>query len=257
MATRQGSLLLALLCAVCAAAVLVFALGRYKASVQQPTPQATVLVASTEIAKGTTGAQIAAEKLYRSTPVIASQVTPGAISNAAQLGSQTAVSAILPGQQLTATDFSTLAGIGLTLKPDQRAIEISVSGAAAAPDITSAGSRVDIYAAAPASSTGASASAGASSSSPTATTTPPATGAKVALLASDIDVLKPATSAPVTVGNQSVSGSTLVLAVDRRLVPTLIADSGSLYLALRPGNSGATAAVPATPITTSTKGAQP
>jgi Flp pilus assembly protein CpaB len=246
LATRQGSLVLALLCAVCAAGVLVFALGRYKSNVQQPVPQATVLVATGEIAKGTVGSQIAANGLYKPTPVATTSVTPGALTDAAQLSSATASSDILPGQQLTSADFSTIVNAGEVLKANQRALEIAVSGANGAVDITQPGSRVDIYLS---GSTG--------SPSTSATGSPPASGgatkttvtgtagtaasapATSRLLVSNVLVLKPATATPVTIGNQSVAGGTLVLALNNSQVPEMVANSGSLYLALRPSTKPA------------------
>jgi Flp pilus assembly protein CpaB len=234
LATRQGSLALALVCAICAAAVLVFALGRYKTHVVQPTPQATVLIASGEISKGTTGTEIAAQKLYRSVPVTAAQLSAGAIANAADLSSQTASTNILPGQQLTASDFSSLAAVSLALHNGTRAIEISAAGAQGGVDITNPGSRVDVW------------------GKPTTSDT------SYVLVASDVLVLKPATATPVTVGNQSIPGSTLVVEVPNSEVRAMLDNSGSVYLTLRPGKSGAapaTAAAPTTTTTNSTAGA--
>jgi Flp pilus assembly protein CpaB len=233
LATRQGSLMLALLCAVCAAGVLVFALGRYKSNVQQPVPQATVLVATGEIAKGTTGSEIAAKTLYKATPVATTAVTPGAMTDAAQLSSATASSDILPGQQLTSADFATILNVGEVLKSNQRALEIAVSGANGAVDITQPASRVDIYLSgdsadvpgtAAATKTGVTGTAGTAASLP----------GTARLLASNVLVLKPATATPVTIGNLPVPGSTLVLALNNTQVPEMIANSGNLYLALRP-----------------------
>ncbi len=79
MATRQGALVLALICALAATGVLMFALGRYKTSVKAPvTPQTTVLVATKQIAKGTSAATIAAAGEYRAMPIVATQLAPGA-----------------------------------------------------------------------------------------------------------------------------------------------------------------------------------
>jgi Flp pilus assembly protein CpaB len=260
LATRQGSLVLALLCAVCAAGVLVFALGRYKSNVQQPVPQATVLVATGEIAKGTVGSEIAAKGLYKPTPVATTSVTPGALTDAAQLSSATASSDILPGQQLTSTDFSTIVNAGEVLKPNQRALEISVSGANGAVDITQPGSRVDIYLSgdtgSPSPSATGSPPASGGATKTTVTSPPASTGATKTtvigttgttasapatsrLLVSNVLVLKPATATPVTIGNQSVAGGTLVLALNNSQVPEMIANSGSLYLALRPSTKPA------------------
>src|ERR1019366_10393882 len=53
LATRQGALVLALVCAACAAGIQLFALGQYKSAQTTPqTVQATVLVATAEITKG-------------------------------------------------------------------------------------------------------------------------------------------------------------------------------------------------------------
>jgi Flp pilus assembly protein CpaB len=247
LATRQGSLLLALLCAVSAAAVLIFALDRFKTNVARPLPQATVLVSTGEIEKGMTGQQIAAHHLYKATPVTADQVTAGAIGNAAQIAGATASTNILPGQQLIGADFSTIVGVDQVLAPDQRAVEISVGQAPGATDITQSGSHVDIYAVG-GTSTVATGNAGkgdglSGGTQGTAAEQP---------LATNVLVLKPATAAPVTIGNQSVSGGTLVLALKRSLVSTVINHNGALYLALRPSKNGPSVISP-----TSDHGAQP
>jgi Flp pilus assembly protein CpaB len=244
LATRQGSLVLALLCAVCAAGVLVFALGRYKSNVQQPVPQATVLVATGEITKGTIGSEIAAKGLYKPTPVATTAVTPGAITDAAALSGATASADILPGQQLTSADFSTIINAGEVLKSNQRALEIAVGGANGAVDITQPGSRVDIYLS---GATGTPTASGSPPASPgTTKTTVTGTAGTTAsvpatskLLASNVLVLKPATGTPVTIGNQPVAGGTLVLALNNTQVPEMIANSGNLYLALRPSTKPA------------------
>jgi hypothetical protein len=241
LATRQGSLMLALLCAVCAAGVLVFALGRYKSNVQQPVPQASVLVATGEIAKGTTGADIASQRLYKLEPVAATAVTPGALTDAAALSTDTASSDILPGQQLTSADFATIINVGEALKHNQRGLEVTIGESPGATDITQPGSLVDLYdtngnsgvpsGAAAAGASGLTASAGSSSAVPA--------GAK--LIASHVLVLKPATATPVTIGNMSVIGSSLVFALNDNMVGEVIttAVKGGLYLALDPSTKPA------------------
>ena len=228
LATRQGSLMLALVCAVCAAGVLIFALGRYKTNAVQPVPNTTVLVATGEINKGMTATQIAAEGLYKPETFTQSNVTAGAFTDASQLQGATASVDILPGTQLSPADFATIINVGQVLTPGQRGLEVSVGESPGATDITQPGSRVDIYSTAPANSSTANgavtASAGLSQSVPG--------GAQ--LIASNVLVLKPATATPVTIGNVPVPGSTLVLALANRLVASVITDSGSLYLALRP-----------------------
>jgi Flp pilus assembly protein CpaB len=247
LATRQGSLMLAVLCAICAAGVLVFALGRYKTNVTQQqgpqvVPQTSVLVATGEITKGMTGTEIAKKKLYKVEPISTSAVTLGAITDAGELSAQSAVSDILPGQQLTTTDFSELASVSLILNKGERAVEIAISGAPGAVDITNPDSRVDIY------GKDASSTVGGVTESSIGTSAPGA----YQLIQQNVRVLKPATSTPVTIGNQSVSGSTLVLIVARSHVEQLITDVDSLYLVLRPGKSGALPVTPTIPTAATT-----
>ncbi len=223
LATRQGSLTLALLCAVCAAGILIFALGRYKSNLRTVTPQSTVLVATAEIAKGTTGQSVAAERLYKSTPVIASQLAPGAISDAGELVGQTAQTDILPGQQLTSQDFAADAGVTGMLSPNERAVSITIDEAHGDTDVLQAGDHVDIYSTFNVENGNASV--------PT-----------MVLLVPDALVLKPASAVPVREGGTEISGGSMVLAV-----PTMQAaevayssDNGKLYLTLRPTNAAVT-----------------
>ncbi|MBV9820225.1 MAG: hypothetical protein JOZ07_17990 [Solirubrobacterales bacterium] len=213
--TRRGSAILAVLCAVCAGGILLFAMSRYRASVQQPTPQATVLVAMREIPKGTPGNRIAQLNLYRSTPVVAAQLSAGAISDAGQLAGATASTNIVPGQQLTSADFSAQSGVDTTLAPDQRAVEVTISESPGATDVTEAGDHVDIYRAA--------GSGNARSGQ--------------APIATDVKVIKPASPTPVRVGNRVVTGSSMVLALGTGQVGPVIENANGLYLALRPSET--------------------
>jgi Flp pilus assembly protein CpaB len=227
MATRQGALMLALICAVCAAGILVFALGRYKTSVQTPVPQATVLVATGEIQKGTSGAAIAAQQLFKSTPVVATQLAAGAISNASALVGTTAQSDILPGQQLTSTDFAASVGVTGLLAPNQRAVSITLDEPHGDTDILQPGDRVDIY---------------------TDFIGAPLHGWTEVLMVSNALVLKPASAVPVSVGGKTITGSSLVIAVTSSQGPEIgyALDNGKTYLALRPANATA----PTVPLTT-------
>jgi Flp pilus assembly protein CpaB len=227
LATRQGALILAVLCAACAAAVLVFALGSYKANVQVVTPQATVLVATGEIQQGTTGDVVASDKLYKSTPIVASQLAPGAISDASLLAGKIAQADILPGQQLTSAEFTAAVGVPALLSPNQRAVSVPTEEIHGDLDVLEPGDHVDLY---------ASLSHG--------------NGTTVSLLAADVLVLKTPGSAIVGVVNSASStakpaaspvGTTLVLAVSDALVPQLqlTADTGKIWAALRPVKASA------------------
>ena len=247
LATRQGSMLLALLCAVVAAGVLIFALGRFKAGVKQPVAQATVLIATREIPKGTPGDVLAASGYYKATPVLADQVSATALGNASAIAGQVARATILPGQQLTSGEFSPLSGVDEAIKPGYRAVEINIGEAPGAIDITQAGSRVDIYA------TGATSNVATATANSSGSSTTVQTGGSQATdgagsggpIVSDVEILKPATAAPVSIGGTTVSGSTLVLELPVADVSEVIDQNGALYLALRPADNS-TAAAPDT-----------
>jgi Flp pilus assembly protein CpaB len=220
LATRQGSLTLALLCAVCAAGVLMFALGRYKTGLKPTVQQATVLVSSGEIHKGTTGQEIAAQHLYKSTPVVSTQIAPGALNDAASLAGQTARVDILPGQQLVTSDFSVLVGLDQTLAKNQRAVAVSIAESPGITDALQAGNRVDVY----------------------SMFTPKSGTPELLLLNPNAEVLKPATPVAVRSGSQTITGSSMLLALDDNKASQVIfaALQGSLYLSLRPLKSSQT-----------------
>jgi Flp pilus assembly protein CpaB len=248
MATRQGAMMLALLCAVCAAGILVFALGKYKSGLKTVSQQATVLVATGNIPRGAQGSSLAARGLYKATPVVASQIAPGALSDAAYLQGKTAATTILPGQQLSAADFTGVVGVTGLLTPNQRAISLAISESPGDNDVLLPGDRVDVYtyfqkrdvvvltdpnvlvlksAAGPAST---SASAGGTSSTPSTATgtstaggsgTPPAAGAG---------------------GPSLIAGTSLVLSVSSQEASNIVyaAETGQNYLVLRPIKSTTT-----------------
>ena len=124
--TRKGTIIVAAVCAVIAATILIVALNNYRDSVSSSNNQETVLVASNLIQKGTSGDAIASEQLFQPKSVAAKQVTTGAIADTAQLHGRVAVADIFPGQQLTAADFTSNGGLASQLAPTQRAMTISV-----------------------------------------------------------------------------------------------------------------------------------
>jgi Flp pilus assembly protein CpaB len=145
LATRQGALLLAFLCAVVAGGLVLIALNQYRQNLVTNNQQATVLVASGQIQKGTSGEAIAAEHLFKVTPVASAQATPGALSDSAFLAGKVAQTDILPGQQLTLADFTTVSGIGGQLQPGQRAVSVNADETHGDTDVVQTGDRVDIY----------------------------------------------------------------------------------------------------------------
>src|SRR5207248_75103 len=118
LATRRGTLVAALIAALLAIVVIVYALDRYRSSVNTSSREATVFVASSVIQKGTSGAAIASERLFAPTQLLQKQVTAGALADAGSLRGKVAVTDILPGQQLTAADFVAAGGIASQLAPN-------------------------------------------------------------------------------------------------------------------------------------------
>jgi Flp pilus assembly protein CpaB len=145
LSSRQGALALALLCAIAAAAVLIFALGRYKKTVNAPPKQATVLVATGLIQKGESGTTIAAEQLYKPMPVLAAQAPATAISDASVLQGKYANADILPGQQLSYAQFNARPGAVGQLGQNQRGVTLSVDAQHGLGGVVGAGDHVDVY----------------------------------------------------------------------------------------------------------------
>lgn len=216
MATRQGALILAVLCAAVAAGILFFALGRYRSSLESTTHQATVLVATATIHRGTSGTAVASEALYKPMPITTTQLSPGAISDASLLTGKVASVDILPGQQLTLADFTGVSGTQAILAPNQRAVSINTDTAHGDLSVLAAGDRIDVY------SLFNSLSTSGGKTEPT-----------VLLLVPNVKVLK-------------IASTTLVLAVNADQVPRVdwAASEGTLYLALRPPNGSASPITP-------------
>jgi pilus assembly protein CpaB len=258
LATRQGALVLALLCAACAAGILLFALGQYKTGLKtsSQTVQATVLVATGPIPEGTAGNVVAARGLYKSTPIVATQLQPGAVSDASVLGGKVATTNILPGQQLTVADFAGATGVTGLLTPDQRAVALNISESPGATDILQAGERVDIYATfpgkmvlldsnievvKPAGATASTSSGSAQPASPAPTTTSGAGAASSTSTSTSSGAPASGASASAT-STSTVSGGSMVLAVTAQQAADLVyaAQTATLYLTLRPNNASPT-----------------
>lgn len=239
-ASRRGAIILALLCALGAALIIMVAVGQYKQNAQAGSRQETVLVATSVIEKGTAGSVIASQQLYKSTPVVAKNVAPGAIVNASALNGTSASKQIVPGQQLTVSDFAGGQSILTQLGPNQRAVSLTLDSQHGNAGVAEAGDHVDVYgsfnllenanlqkingAPAPKASTG-----GSDAAIPV-----------VRLLAANALVLRAPGSAgqsssPVSSG----SGTDVVLAVSQTQTPdlTFAADNGKVWLALRPADA--------------------
>jgi pilus assembly protein CpaB len=206
LASRQGTLIVALVCAVAAAVIIAVAINSYRNSVNTSVAQSTVLVSNGLIQKGTSGAAIAASGLYTPTRMVEKNVSVGAITDAAALQGKVAVTDVLPGQQLTLADFAIGTGIATQLASNQRALSIPLDSSHGLGGVVQTGDRVDVY-------VGVNAGA----------------GPQIRLLLPDILVL----SAP------AAGGGNTVLAVNANDAAELAyaADNGRIWLVLRPGNA--------------------
>jgi Flp pilus assembly protein CpaB len=214
LATRQGTIAVALTATLVAVGILVFAVNRYRQSVNAANAQTTVLVARDLIQKGTSGNAIAAGQLYAPTKVIQKHVSFGAISDAGVLSGKVAVTNILPGQQLTASDFALTTGTASQLATNQRAISIPLDSSHGLSGVVTAGDHVDVY-------VGFAAPGGVQ---------------QIRLLVPNVLVLS---AAGATGGVGGSANGNVVLAInDNQAAEVAYAsDNGKIWLVLRPGNA--------------------
>jgi Flp pilus assembly protein CpaB len=145
LATRRGTLIVALACAVAAAAILVFAINRYRHNLNSTNNQVSVLVATSLIQQGTSGAEVAASQQYTVRKFSSKLVTAGAFTDAGLLQGKVALENILPGQELTSADFGIGSGVALQLAANQRAITIPLDASHGLGGVLQNGSRVDMW----------------------------------------------------------------------------------------------------------------
>jgi Flp pilus assembly protein CpaB len=219
--TRRGTVLVAGVCALVAAGILVLAMNRYRQNVNTSGNQETVLVAGGLIQKGTSGDAIASGQLFKPTSIAVNQVTAGAIADTAQLHGEVAAADIYPGQQLTASDFTGNGGLPSALAPDQRAMTITLDSAHGMVGQIRNGDRVDVYA-------GLQANSG---------RTEPA----LRLLMSNVPVLTAGTNTSSGLGssNPQSQESNVTLRVNDNVAGDLAyaADNGKVWLVLRPADA--------------------
>jgi Flp pilus assembly protein CpaB len=168
-----------------------------------------VLVSTARIQNGASADAIATQHLYKVEPVLASQVSAGAIVNAGSIVGKVAADTILPGEQLTAADFTTAptaVGVSAVLAPTERAVAVTLDSAHAVADVLEAGDQVDVYG---------------------------SFDSVVSLLVPDALVLKP----PATASGGS--GGTVLLETSMQLTPRIMwmFDNGKVWLELRGVNA--------------------
>lgn len=146
-ASKRGTLSLAILAAVVAGLLVLVYVKRYRDSVSANSAPVTVLVAKATIPKGTSGQVVAASGLYTVSTVRQSQLLEGAISDPSSLVGHAAATDLFPGQQLTTAEFSADAtAVASTLTAHQRVVSIPFDATHGATPVLTVGNRVDVYA---------------------------------------------------------------------------------------------------------------
>jgi Flp pilus assembly protein CpaB len=197
----------------------VFALNRYRQSIETSSKPATVLVANRLIEKGTGGAAIGVGEYFKTAKVLDKQVAQGALASSAALHGEVAAVDIYPGQQLTAADFVPGGLFYSKLPANLRAVSVPIDTSHGLVGDIQTGDRADVYV-----------------SFPKEGNTP----AYLRLVAPDIVVLNAARPPSTgTLGGSSATAiSNVVLEVDARQAAELAfsADNGKVWLVLRPAH---------------------
>jgi Flp pilus assembly protein CpaB len=145
--TRGGAITIAATAAALAGIVLLAFISQYKDRVQGGTLERSVLVADRLIPKGTSGAVVVTDGLFKPSGVQEENVKPGALSSAAALDGKVATRDIYPGQQITAADFASDADpLRGQLSGYQRAMTVTLDSAHGMVGQARAGDHVDVLA---------------------------------------------------------------------------------------------------------------
>jgi Flp pilus assembly protein CpaB len=236
MSTRGGATAAAAVAAILAGILLFAFVQQYRKSQNASTASTPVFVATSLIPQGSSADVIASEQLLQRTAVRGSQVQSGAIADPSVLHGQVAVRNIYPGQQITASDFTSSSTVASQLTAADRAVSVPVDAAHGLVGYVHTGDHVDAL---------ASFSLGAGKGT-------------VTRLAQDVLVL----SAPS--GNGALGGtnnSDILLRVSDKDAAAFAyaADNGKVWILLRPplGATQSTAsasAQPTSPVTATAEG---
>jgi Flp pilus assembly protein CpaB len=146
--TRRGAYTIAAISAALAGLILLVFINNYKDNVDAGLAPAPVLTADRLIPKGTAGNEVLSQKLFRPVAIAEQDLKAGAITDSAALTGTVAVRDILPGQQITAADFTAGADpIRSRLTGTERAVQIPVDKIHGLLGTLRVGDRVDILAA--------------------------------------------------------------------------------------------------------------
>lgn len=189
--------------AVLAGILLLVYLQQYRSSVSGDSAPTSVIVAKALIPQGTSGTIIGAKALYQTTTLPKQEVKAGAVADPAFINGRVAVSDILPGQQLTAADFTeaSTTSVNTKITGPQRGVSVPVDAIRMSTTQVFVGDKIDLYV---------------------------AVGGEVKLFEPSVKVL--------AVPDQGAAGGSYILRVNTGVVPNLMvaADSGTLWAAIRP-----------------------
>jgi Flp pilus assembly protein CpaB len=149
LATPRRTFLVGMLAVLLAAVLLLVYLRNYRNSVKSTSAPVIALVAKRFIPAGTTNEALAKNGLYEVTVISKGSLKDGAITDAAVLKGQVALTDINPGQQLTVLDFgvtSTSSSLSGVLAPKTRAIAIPLDAHHGITPQVQTGDRVDVWA---------------------------------------------------------------------------------------------------------------
>jgi Flp pilus assembly protein CpaB len=145
--SRGWAIALGLGAIVLATILLVVYLDRYRARVGGAGAPTPVLIANRVIEAGTPGDIVAGDNLYTATTIPKREVLEGAIADPTFLTGRAAAVQILPGKQLTATDFaaSTTTTIDSQISGSERGISVAIDSVHGSLSQLKAGDDIDIY----------------------------------------------------------------------------------------------------------------
>jgi Flp pilus assembly protein CpaB len=146
MSTRRGTVLVAGVSALLAAAVLMVFLNQYRNSLNGGDDPATVLVAKSLIEKGSSGTVIAEKTIFQTARVKKSELKNGALADPTNLRGKVAADDIYPGEQLVIGDFAeATGGIRDRIGGDERAIALPLDAAHGLIGDVQSGDHVDVH----------------------------------------------------------------------------------------------------------------
>lgn len=225
-ASRRGSYLVAAAAALLAGVLLFAFVQQYKKDHNGTVPMSTAFIAARFIPRGTSASLIAQNGLMERTRMRSSQIQSGAINDPAVVHGQVTTEDIYPGQQLTASDFtSSDVTVASQLTGTDRAIAVPVDTAHGLVGFLHPGDHVDVLASFTGGGSGG-------------------TGVVTTL---DQNVLVLATTGGSGgIGNNNSNNVLLRVSDKIALSIAFAADNGKVWVTLRPP-VGATNSVPATP----------